>query len=117
MTKQKIKKKIECKRERHMRKKTRTVSSDVQPIVGITILSVNIDVIIISFAKLRRRIVEIAKAFMVSEFSTQNVQVRWVGVGRLQDSKGIDFAVELFISKEAGVALLSVDEGDRTICE
>jgi len=54
---------------------------------------------------------------MVSEFSTQNVQVCWVGEGRLQDSKGIDFVVELFVGKEAGIALLSVDEGDGIICK
>ena len=93
------------------------VLSDIQPIVGIAILSVNIDVIVISFAKLGRRIVEITEAFTISELSTENVQVRWVCVGWLQDHKGIDFLVELFVGKKTGVSLLSVDEGDGIVCE
>ena len=92
-------------------------SSDIQPIFGITIFSINIDVIIISVAKLGRQIIEITKVFMVSEFSMQNIQVCRIGIGQFQDRKGVNFVVELFICKEFGILPLSVDDGDGIICE
>jgi len=100
-----------------MRKEAYTASSDIQPVVGIAIFIVNIESIVTIFAKVGRWIVEITEAFTVSEFSMQNVQVGWVGEGRLQDSKGINFTVELFIGKETGILSLSVEDGDGIICE
>ena len=92
-------------------------SSDIQPIVGITIFSINIDVIVISVAKLGHRIIEITEAFTVSKLSMENVQIRWICIGWLQDHKGIDFTVESFVGKKTGILLLSVDEGDGIICK